>query len=657
MTYNLTLAPDALANLVILALIACIYFDSSGYSNSQKDRLFLSCFPISLVNINIHIVGLICIYYGGKVSLSLTSFVLTTDLIVGGLLSLLIYRYLIIILHQNTGKGHYTLSIVLLYGIFVVYLAAVFLNLKTGWIFSFDASGALVRGKLYLILLYLYVFHFLMMFGGFITLKNRAHHALHRLAAIGLPVCLGATIVQLAFPEISFNALYGVLALFIIFISTQQSASEIDSLTSVYTRSMLNSFIELNINKKQKFYILAVKIEQFQQINMRFGSKNGDSFIKEISDYMKRRYPKTSYRMKGVTFAIIFQNCTEEEYRQNLDELMGRFEQPWQINSYTESLVNASFADLIWSGEENGDVNMLLANIEYALSILKGDRERNYLRFDKSMKETYDRRESIIQRLKVAHTEEDAFRFTFQPIFKASPETSKNGGALFVCTGAEALLRMNDSDGTPLSPAEFVPIAEITGQVHDISYMTLAMACDFLNKKALPEDWFLTLNVSAHQFVSRHFIQTVIGTLEKYKIKPGQLKLEITEYTSLVNEDAAMDHIALLHRYGIGVFLDDFGTGYSNLFAASHLPLECVKIDKSLLQGIHSGSAGYGMLQAFISGFAEFKIPVLVEGIEEEWQSQIAYEMGAAMIQGYHMSHPLEEEEFLRFAQEYSRPQ
>lgn len=664
---NLTLVPDCIADIIILALIICIYFDKSGHTYFKEDQPFQNCLHLSFININVHLFAMVYIVYADKVSPTIGIFALTFDLVLGGLVSTLVFRYIIFLLHQNSDKSYLRLSLNLLFGVSIFYLAIVLLNLKTGWIFSFDTSGTYIAGKLEGILTFLYLTHILFTLSSFRIFKMHAYRAIYRLGTVSIPIFVGAVILQFIFPSMAFNAIYGMLAVVIIFICVQQNTNELDSMTALYTRPMLSSFLEFSIKKKQKLHILAIKLDQFQQISTRFGAENGDRILKEIARYLQQTYPKYSYRMKGVTFILVFPDSKEEEYQENLVQLMERFKEPWKISGDVETVVRAGFADLVWTGEDNTNVSMLLANIEYALNILKNDRELNYIRFGKSLQEAYDRRDHIIQRLKTAQSEKDSFRFTFQPIFTVAPDTEQKenatnwpqfagaglyaskGNSPFKCVGAEALLRLNDIDGTPLSPGEFIPIAESTGQIYEISYMTLKMACDFLNQNILPENWFITLNISAHQFVNKHFIQTVIDTLETYDIKPGRLKLEITEYTSLVNADAAMDHISALHRYGVGVFLDDFGVGYSNLFAASHLPLECVKIDKSLMKDVQSGTAAHRMLQAFISGFAEFKIPVLVEGVEEKWQSQVAHEMGAAMMQGYYMSHPLEESDFIRW--------
>ncbi len=184
--------------------------------------------------------------------------------------------------------------------------------------------------------------------------------------------------------------------------------------------------------------------------------------------------------------------------------------------------------------------------------------------------------------------------------------------------------------------------------------MTLRMACDFLKKNSLPKDWFITLNISAHQFIDKTFIRAVIRSLKENNLDHRQMKLEITEYTSLVDGDVAIEHINLLGSHGIEVFLDDFGTGYSNLFAASRLPIRCVKIDRSLIQHIKFGTPAYGLLAAFISGFKKFEIESLTEGIEEDWQFKAIYEMGAAMAQGYYLSRPLEEEAFLSWIDDHT---
>ncbi len=655
MIHTLSLVPDCFSSVILVAIIICMRFDKSGYVDFQKNRLFQKCVYVSLLNVILHIPVLLILSNTDKISQPLTTALMTVSFIVSGILALLIYGYLILHLHSNSPSIYCRISLAIRYAMSAVYALIVLLSLKTGWVFSWGPDRSLLEGRLYEVCLILYVAHFLVMLVEFIIFNKRGPYSFYRLAFIAGFTCAGATVIQLIFPSGSLNATYGALAVFVIFISVQQNANEVDSLTSIYMRSMLNSLLDLTLKKREKFSILAIKIERFQQINMRFNPENGDNFLKQIAAYLRQIEPKHIYRMKGVTFALVFPDYSEADYQAKLSQIRERFTKPWRVNVTTETMIDASFADLVWDGKDHKNTNTILSNIEYALTVVRLDRSTNYLRFDQSMQEDYNRREHVIDRLKFAMDEDQAFRFCYQPIFALQEELRESYEAQsqrdidppFTGVGAEVLLRLNDTDGTPLSPAEFIPIAESTGQIVEITHMTLRMACDFLKKHSLPENWFITLNISAHQFIDKNFIHTVIRSLKDNNLNYRQIKLEITEYTSLVDEDVAIDHINLLGSHGIEVFLDDFGTGYSNLFAASHLPIGCVKIDRSLIQHIKFGTPAYGLLAAFISGFKKFDIESLTEGVEEQWQLKAIYEMGAAMAQGYYLSRPLEEEAFL----------
>lgn len=215
--------------------------------------------------------------------------------------------------------------------------------------------------------------------------------------------------------------------------------------------------------------------------------------------------------------------------------------------------------------------------------------------------------------------------------------------------GAEALIRWIHPQRGMISPARFIPIAEDSSLIQEIGSWVLETACKQLADWSAREntrDLKLAINVSAQQFKRHDFVQSIADMLDKYKVAPSSLKLELTE--SVVLSDVA-DVIGKMHALkvlGIQLSLDDFGTGYSSLAYLKQLPLDQIKIDQSFVRDITSDNDDATMVQTIISLATHFKLNVIAEGVETEDQLAFLRQNGCMAYQGYLFSKPLPIEAF-----------
>lgn len=315
---------------------------------------------------------------------------------------------------------------------------------------------------------------------------------------------------------------------------------------------------------------------------------------------------------------------------------MSRFEKPWEIANLSVVL-DASFVDIFCEAKDSDSTNEIFSELEYTMDFVKSDSCVGYLRCDGDLHIAYEKQRYLLDFLRKALSE-DRFRMCYQPFF------SEKESAYI---GAEALIRVNDVGGRPIPPSDFIPIAEKYGLIEEIGYVTLEKVCSFLGTKPYPAHWFVSVNISAKQFMNPAFISRLMEILKKNNVSPNRIKLELTEYVLYEDEAVAAANVQMLKNLGVGIFLDDFGTGYSNLFTVTHLPLECVKFDRTLIGGILGKNNSYQMLSSFIVGIQSVGIKTLIEGVEKEEQKKIVQEMGVDIMQGYYFSCPLEENELL----------
>ena len=216
--------------------------------------------------------------------------------------------------------------------------------------------------------------------------------------------------------------------------------------------------------------------------------------------------------------------------------------------------------------------------------------------------------------------------------------------------GAEALLRWKHPQRGNIPPGDFIPVAEESGLMPLIGGWVLKEACHTL--AAWQEDpvlgkLTLAVNVSASQFNVDGFEQSVLETIELYRIDPTKLKLELTESVIISGLDTVVAKMNSLRAAGIDFALDDFGTGYSSLSYLRQLPVSQLKIDRSFVQEAVESSSGASLVKSIVRIGLDLKLVVLAEGIETAAQHRLLLNAGCHEFQGYFFGRPVSHDEFV----------
>jgi EAL domain-containing protein (putative c-di-GMP-specific phosphodiesterase class I) len=210
--------------------------------------------------------------------------------------------------------------------------------------------------------------------------------------------------------------------------------------------------------------------------------------------------------------------------------------------------------------------------------------------------------------------------------------------------GVEALARWTLATGEAIAPSVFIPIAEQSGLIHALGASILNAAClamaDWRRRNAC--SMLLAVNVSAIQ-VNKNFLKVLIGALEASGLPAQQLELEITESALMANPDRAIECLNDWKDLGVRIALDDFGAGYSSLSYVSRLPLDCLKLDRSLVQMMTRDAKGARVMQLMIELGRKLEIDVIAEGVETEQQLQMLKDLDCPKVQGYLLARPLPE--------------
>jgi diguanylate cyclase len=208
--------------------------------------------------------------------------------------------------------------------------------------------------------------------------------------------------------------------------------------------------------------------------------------------------------------------------------------------------------------------------------------------------------------------------------------------------GVEALARWFPSNGEPVSPIVFIKQAEQSGLISALGQWVLEEACKTAMTWRLPgeEPPILCVNVSPHQ-ICPEFSGILAGALKSTGFPASRLELEITEGILIENPELALQRLAQWKQLGVRIALDDFGTGYSSLSYLSRLPVDRLKIDRSLIQRVITDTKTAAIVRALISLGEDLGFAVLAEGVETEAQFELLVRMGCQQMQGYLLTRPV----------------
>jgi EAL domain-containing protein (putative c-di-GMP-specific phosphodiesterase class I) len=207
--------------------------------------------------------------------------------------------------------------------------------------------------------------------------------------------------------------------------------------------------------------------------------------------------------------------------------------------------------------------------------------------------------------------------------------------------GVEALARWTRSTGECVPPSRFIPIAERSGMICDLGTWVLQSACEELARWCARTPLMtLSVNISALQ-IGDEFCSALRDILEEFPLREGQLELEITESALMVDADRSIEYLQEWRRLGIRVAVDDYGSGYSSLDYLTHLPVDRLKLDPSLVRLMISNSKGAGIVRTILSLGSTLGIDVIAEGVETEDQLRMLTELGCPGAQGYLLGRPM----------------
>lgn len=631
-------------SLVILGIIM-VYSRRGSNLPSLKNKVFHGCLLITFSAILTNILSTIMIYNFRAIPLSMTWVVTTIYFILTPLMGLAYYLYTVSLVCTESCQLRRAIAVGVVPG--AAYLVMVLMNPINKQLFDLNMEEGYIRGHM-IVLTYL-VFYAYCLACIVVTVINhkRVQREIYKILAAFPILAVLVIIFQQFYPNVILSGSAATCALLIIYLHLQNRQISLDYLTNVPNRHELLDMLGYMLKKSpdKEFALMVVSLRDFRQINNACGQQNGDGLLREVSRFLCGIVPHgTVYRYSGDEFAILFTPADKEQVGHCIEAIQDRMKQPWQVADYR--IMADVVVGIINHSEAGESLERIVGAIEYAVSQAKTGRNGSVCYCDEAMLGKLERKRQVIQILKDQIARE-SFEMYYQPIYSVESGCFRD---------AESLMRIPDSPIGPIYPSEFIPIAEETGLLIDITYIILDKVCRYINRLLAQgiDIRSIHVNFSAVQFSQRDLKDKVLEIIRRNNTPMSAIKIEFTESTLAESTEVVTDFAMEMKRHGIMMGLDDFGTGYSNISTVIRIPFGTVKLDKSLVWVSIDNENSALAVKNLTYTFKQLGMMVVAEGVENEEQKALVNYFGVDQIQGFYYARPLPGDEMEQFMLQHS---
>jgi diguanylate cyclase len=427
-----------------------------------------------------------------------------------------------------------------------------------------------------------------------------------------------------------------------------------DALTDLPNRVLLDDRLEQAIahadRDSQTFAVMMLDLDRFKMINDSLGHHAGDAVLKEVACRLHEvvRSIDTVARFGGDEFVLMVGPSTPPadpaQIAKRANEALSR---PIRVDG-VDLHVSSSIGIASYPGDGRS-AERLLAHADAAMYCAKHRGRNNYQCFAPGMDamtlERANLESELHQALRLGQLE-----LHYQP--KVDTATGD-------VRSAEALIRWRHPQRGLIPPAQFIPLAEECGLIHDIGAWVVREACRQCSEWRLAgvPPLRVAVNVAASQFRRGDLLDLIRSALQDAQLEPQFLEIELTESVVMTDPEGTAAILEQLSRMGVLVSVDDFGTGYSSMNYLRRFPIDKLKIDRGFLKDLISSNDDAAIVRAIVSLAHSLRLKVVAEGVETPEQLRFLRTLGCDQYQGYHFSPPLPASEFARLVCDWQKPE
>ncbi|WP_462324735.1 EAL domain-containing protein [Desulfoplanes sp.] len=414
-----------------------------------------------------------------------------------------------------------------------------------------------------------------------------------------------------------------------------------DSLTGLPNRKFISehirSLVDAGKDSSRKLAVFFIDLDNFKHVNDNYGHKSGDLVLQEVSKRLKRSLRGNDLvgRLGGDEFIVVLGNVAKRKIVSlMIDKLMAVFDTDFALSDTVTVNLSMSCGIAVFP-DDGTSLDQLLANSDMAMYKAKSQGKKQVAFYDYEMHERVRNEYTLEQQLKTAIANDDLL-LHFQPIFTMAGKIAR----------IEALVRWRTAGGDLIPPGEFIPVAEKSDLINDITRIVVRKGFDQL---ALwqAEGWsgVLSVNLSTRSLYSQDIVDFIITSARERHIDIKHVELEVTETSMMYDIETARSIIEKFCGAGFSIALDDFGTGYSSLRYLEELPYHTLKIDKFFVDGLLDPENRSPIVASIISLARGLNREVIAEGVETKTQAVMLSDMDCHYLQGFYLSKPLPEKD------------
>ena len=446
------------------------------------------------------------------------------------------------------------------------------------------------------------------------------------------PIDFAVLILQFIFRESIFMSTTYVAPFLLFYILFH--SNPFDELTGCQNSYAFDSMMNLMIKKKKSYVLIEI---DFPQLAKSYSQSMYGNHLQYVSDFVKEiekydRKIKLYYVSPG-KFMVLRQFGSRDDLKIQMlySKMTSILEKATNLGTHVTYGKLVGFKSF-WFLKNEMDVQSYL---DFVNNKLSNSKETEYFLATEQTQQDYIEEQEIafaLENIVYQNDLEDPRVLCYaQPIYDVNAQTFKS---------AEALMRLK-IDGKLIAPNKFIPVAENKGYIHTMTCIMLNKVCK--NVKYLSDNYdfdVITINCSPKEFSDTNLYQDIIKIMDSYDIDKSKVSLELTESAMFENYDAVKYNMQRLEEAGIRFYLDDFGTGYSNIERVTSCNFKTVKFDKSLLYKALSNKVTDDLVTSMIEMLKRFGVRTLVEGVEDEEQSEYSIDKGFDYMQGFKYARP-----------------
>jgi diguanylate cyclase (GGDEF)-like protein len=415
-----------------------------------------------------------------------------------------------------------------------------------------------------------------------------------------------------------------------------------DPLTGLANRSALisalQSALDAESGPEESPVILVMDLDAFKSINDSMGHTAGDQVLVAVSQRIRNAVRATDVvaRLGGDEFAIVMPAVAPDQATVIGHRILAALQDPIELPGRS---VRCGASIGLSVGSQGQTPEVMLMEADVAMYASKAEGQNRLHRFEPGLLLVRRLRSQLVEDLRAA-IRSGGLTLHYQPVVN-------------LCTrrleGVEALVRWNHPSRGFIMPDEFIPLAEEAGLISELGNWVLRTAVQqlraWVNDSLVDSSFSVRINISPTDLQSLQFIEDVRNVLKETGVRPGQVVLELTEMAIVTGNELDRYSLAGLRGLGVGLEIDDFGTGYSSISYLRRLPVDRVKVDRSLLAGLGTDPSQSALVAAVLQLVRACGLEAVWEGVETAEQAHLLRELGCSSAQGYFFSRPVPPED------------